>query len=267
MPRSPAGCVALRLPDRSWRAFDRILPGPRRSRDSAVAAVSKPVESGGRSRSVDDQAWIFAAPWRAQQAADRQLPHLFRLTRHLGADLHQQRGAGDRRDQQARRHSRPRARTVDLRIRRTDRGCRASRRAGGRPRRGRPHHGVAYKCGPRRAAQRHPQPHPLRLHPRLRGRRAHARRDGDRRNAALAEPAGDPLARGRQEGLALVPDRQRLCLALAVASGGEEIHRRGRRSRGRRGVRPGRRGPPRGASGAHPRRAARRRADFPYRHR
>ena len=66
------------------------------------------------------------------------------------------------------------------------------------------------------------QPHPLHLHAGLRGRRAHAGRDGDRRDAALAEPSVDPLARRRQEGVALVSDRQRLRLAVAVASRGQD---------------------------------------------
>ena len=37
--------------------------------------------------------------------------------------------------------------------------------------------------------------------------------------------ARDRLARGRQEGGALVPDRQRLRLAVAVAPRGQEVHR------------------------------------------
>ena len=53
---------------------------------------------------------------------------------------------------------------------------------------------------------------------------------------------GDRLARERQEGVALVPDRQRLRLAVAVAPGRQEIYRRHRRACRRRRVRSGRRG-------------------------
>ncbi len=249
IPATTQRSVALGMVrDRSWRALSSGRRGSWRSHHSAARAVQESVGDGDESFLASDRYRFLQARRRAKQVARRQFPDLFGLAGDLGAGFHQQRPAGGLRDQQARRHSRARDRAVDVRCRRPDRAGRAARGRGHRIRRSRRDHGVAYQRRPRRAAKSHPQPHPLHLHAGLRGRRTHAGRDGDRRDAALAKPARDQLARRRQEGVALVSDRQRLRLAVALAPLRQEIHRRHRRARRRRGVRPARRGQSRSPS-------------------
>ncbi len=185
-----------------------------------------------------------------------------------GADLRQQRHARGRRDQQARRHPRPRGRTVDVRCRRADRR-RSCAAPSGRSR----FDEIDIIMGSHISAVR------LALRKVTSGRIPYVYTpvyEGGERTPGVMAIGETPRAESRpaihwltevKKATALVPDRQRLCLALAIAPRGEALHHGGRRTGGRRGVRPARRGRSRTASGADPRRQARRRADHPDRHR